>query len=241
MALRPGIEPLSHALARPTPTPARTSLGKCRPRQMRLQATSVATSKAASTRYQRDVTAATAIANAKATLAWVLGKPAELPCGNHWIPNPSANGRGIASRCCPRRASNHALAIASKTRRTLWRMARLPTMNAPIVPATSSAGNCSVANSASLSTHSGDDADALSHRNSEWFNDAYDKVMADSKQAEDPQPLYKQAEEILAAEMPIIPLYHYANVDMISADIQGLPENNVNNTWYGKDLYRVAQ
>ncbi|WP_425434018.1 peptide ABC transporter substrate-binding protein [Loktanella fryxellensis] len=79
------------------------------------------------------------------------------------------------------------------------------------------------------------------HNNGEWFNDEYDQVMADSKQAEDPQPLYQQAEGILAAEMPIIPIYHYANVDMISADIQGLPDNNVNNTWYGKDLYRVAQ
>ena len=41
--------------------------------------------------------------------------------------------------------------------------------------------------------------------------------------------------------MPIIPIYHYANVDMIAEDIEGLPENNVNNTWYGKDLYRTAE
>ncbi|UOA21108.1 Periplasmic murein peptide-binding protein (plasmid) [Sulfitobacter indolifex] len=79
------------------------------------------------------------------------------------------------------------------------------------------------------------------HNNGEFYNDAYDKLMKDSKTAEDPQPLYKEAESILAEEMPIIPIYHYANVDMIAEDIEGLPENNVNNTWYGKDLYRTAE
>ena len=79
------------------------------------------------------------------------------------------------------------------------------------------------------------------HNNGQWFNDQYDKIMADSKTAADPQPLYQQAETLLTDEMPIIPIYHYANVDMIAADIKGLPQNNVNNTWYGKDIYRVAE
>ncbi len=79
------------------------------------------------------------------------------------------------------------------------------------------------------------------HNNGEFFNDAYDKTMKDSKTATDPLELYQQAETILADEMPIIPIYHYANVDMIADDIKGLPENNVNNTWYGKDLYRIAE
>ena len=79
------------------------------------------------------------------------------------------------------------------------------------------------------------------HNNGQWFNDQYDQIMADSKTAADPQPLYQQAETLLTDEMPIIPIYHYANVDMIAADIKGLPQNNVNNTWYGKDLYRVAE
>lgn len=79
------------------------------------------------------------------------------------------------------------------------------------------------------------------HNNGEFYNDAYDQVMKDSKTAEDPLPLYQEAERILAEEMPIIPIYHYANVDMIAEDIKGLPQNNVNNTWYGKDLYRIAE
>ena len=57
------------------------------------------------------------------------------------------------------------------------------------------------------------------HNNGEFYNDAYDKLMKDSKTAEDPQPLYKDAERILAEEMPIIPIYHYANVDMIAEGI----------------------
>ncbi|UTH43912.1 peptide ABC transporter substrate-binding protein [Loktanella salsilacus] len=79
------------------------------------------------------------------------------------------------------------------------------------------------------------------HNNGQWFNDQYDQIMADSKTSADPQPLYQQAETLLTDEMPIIPIYHYANVDMIAADIKGLPQNNVNNTWYGKDIYRVAE
>ena len=79
------------------------------------------------------------------------------------------------------------------------------------------------------------------HNNGKWFNDQYDQIMKDSKTAADPQPLYQQAETLLSEEMPIIPLYHYANVDMINPTIKGLPQNNVNNTWYGKDLYRVAE
>ncbi|SFE66682.1 oligopeptide transport system substrate-binding protein [Roseivivax sediminis] len=79
------------------------------------------------------------------------------------------------------------------------------------------------------------------HNNGEFFNDEYDAVMAESKTAEDPLPMYQEAERILAAEMPIIPIYHYANVDMLSPEIGGIPTENVMQTWYGKDLYRMAE
>ncbi|SLN51152.1 Periplasmic oligopeptide-binding protein precursor [Aquimixticola soesokkakensis] len=79
------------------------------------------------------------------------------------------------------------------------------------------------------------------HNNGEFFNDDYDKLMKDSKTAEDPQPMYTAAEQILADEMPVLPIYHYAKVDMIASDIKGLPTDNVMQTWYGKDLYRVAE
>ncbi|ETX16352.1 peptide ABC transporter substrate-binding protein [Roseivivax halodurans JCM 10272] len=79
------------------------------------------------------------------------------------------------------------------------------------------------------------------HNNGEFFNDEYDQVMKESKTAEDPLPMYQQAETILAEEMPIIPIYHYAKVFMLNEDIKGWPLENVNQTWYAKDLYRVAE
>lgn len=79
------------------------------------------------------------------------------------------------------------------------------------------------------------------HNDAKFANAEYDQLLKDAKTAADPSPNYTRAEEILAAEMPMIPIYHYAKADMVKADIKGLPENNVQQTWYAKDLYRVAQ
>lgn len=79
------------------------------------------------------------------------------------------------------------------------------------------------------------------YNSGKWSNAEYDKLMADSKTAEDPSPLYKRAEEILAEEVPAAFVYHYATVDMINPAIKGLPLDNVLNTWYAKDLYRIAE
>ena len=72
-------------------------------------------------------------------------------------------------------------------------------------------------------------------------NPEYDQLLKEAKTQADPNPNYTRAEEILAAEMPIIPIYHYAKVDMVKPDIKGLPTENVQQTWYAKDLYRIAQ
>ena len=74
-----------------------------------------------------------------------------------------------------------------------------------------------------------------------FANDTYDALLKEAKTMADPNPNYTKAEEILAAEMPMIPIYHYAKVDMVKADIKGLPENNVQQTWYAKDLYRIQK
>ena len=79
------------------------------------------------------------------------------------------------------------------------------------------------------------------HNDIKFDSAEYDKLMKDAKTMADPSPNYTAAEAILTAEMPIIPIYHYAKVDMIKPDIKGLPENNVQQTWYAKDLYRVQQ
>jgi len=74
-----------------------------------------------------------------------------------------------------------------------------------------------------------------------YSNAEYDKLLEDAKTMTDPNPNYTKAEEILAKDMPIIPIYHYAKVDMIKPDIKGIPQHDVMQFWYAKDLYRVAQ
>lgn len=78
------------------------------------------------------------------------------------------------------------------------------------------------------------------HNNGKFFSEEYDQLMKDSKTAEDPNPLYTAAEQILADEMPIIPIYHYAKVEMRNPEIVGLSTEDVMQNWYAKDLYRVA-
>lgn len=79
------------------------------------------------------------------------------------------------------------------------------------------------------------------NNNGKYSNAEYDTLLKDAKTMDDPNPNYTAAEGLLAADMPMIPIYHYAKVDMIKPDIKGLPENNVMQSWYAKDLYRVKQ
>jgi oligopeptide transport system substrate-binding protein len=72
-----------------------------------------------------------------------------------------------------------------------------------------------------------------------YENPAYDTLMKDAKGMADPTANYTKAEEILAADMPIIPIYHYAKVDMVRPDIKGLPMHDAMQFWYSKDLYRT--
>ena len=74
-----------------------------------------------------------------------------------------------------------------------------------------------------------------------YSNAEVDQLMADSKIASDPQPLYTKVEQILADEMGIAPIYHYANTFMLRDGYKGWALNNVENNWYVKDHYRVAQ
>ncbi len=73
-----------------------------------------------------------------------------------------------------------------------------------------------------------------------WSNADYDALMVASKTSEDPQRQYTEAEQILAEDMGIIPVYHYANTFLLDPSIKGFPRENVENNWYVKDFYRVA-
>lgn len=75
-------------------------------------------------------------------------------------------------------------------------------------------------------------------KNEGKFNNAeYDKLLDESVTSEDPNKQYKAAEEILAKELPLIPIYHYAKVDMIKPYVKGLPLDNVMQEWFAKDMY----
>ncbi|MGL5008358.1 MAG: peptide ABC transporter substrate-binding protein [Paracoccaceae bacterium] len=74
-----------------------------------------------------------------------------------------------------------------------------------------------------------------------WSNAEYDALMAEAKTMADPSANYTKAEQIMAAEMPILPLYQYTSNFMLDASIKGYPYDNVQNNWYAKDMYRVAE
>ena len=79
------------------------------------------------------------------------------------------------------------------------------------------------------------------NNDAKYANPAYDALLKDAKTMDDPNPNYAKAEELLAADMPIIPIYHYTQVRAVRKDIKGLPTTNVLNTWYAKNLYRIAE
>ena len=74
-----------------------------------------------------------------------------------------------------------------------------------------------------------------------YSNPKVDELMRASKTAENPDAIYGEVERILAEDMAIIPIYHYANTFLLSADIKGWPHDNVENNWYSRNLYRVAR
>ena len=73
-----------------------------------------------------------------------------------------------------------------------------------------------------------------------YSNPKVDALMRASKTAVDPSRIYAEVEQIIAEDMAIIPIYHYSNTFLLSADIKGWPYDNVENNWYSKNLYRVA-
>ncbi len=78
------------------------------------------------------------------------------------------------------------------------------------------------------------------YNDGKFSNARVDELMVSAKSSSDTQPLYTEVEQILADEMPVIPVYHYSTNMMLSDAIQGWPINNVEQNWYSKDLYRVA-
>ncbi len=68
-----------------------------------------------------------------------------------------------------------------------------------------------------------------------------DELLTQAKTAADPGPLYAEVETIIANEMPVIPIYHYAGVYMLDDDVGNWPVNNVEQNWYSRNLYKIAE
>jgi len=74
-----------------------------------------------------------------------------------------------------------------------------------------------------------------------WNNPDVDRLLKEANSSGDAAVQYKQIEEIAAEEVPIIPVYFYAKVFMQKDNVKGWPYDNVEQTWYAKDLYKVAE
>ena len=79
-----------------------------------------------------------------------------------------------------------------------------------------------------------------SYNDGKYNNPEVDALMAEAKTSDDPMPLYQQIEQIASEEAAIIPIYHYANVLMMSETLENWPLENLLQNWYSKDLYISA-
>ena len=79
------------------------------------------------------------------------------------------------------------------------------------------------------------------YNDGKYSNARVDELMAEAKSSQDTNPLYFEDEEILSQDMPVIPIYHASINMMLSDQIKGWPVNNVEQNWYAKDLYKVAE
>ncbi len=80
------------------------------------------------------------------------------------------------------------------------------------------------------------------YNDGKYSNAEVDKLMSDAKTAADASANYTKVEEILAQDMPVIPVYHYTGVYMLNEAIVGSwPVGNVEQNWYSRDLYKVAK
>ncbi|WP_170457629.1 peptide ABC transporter substrate-binding protein [Ruegeria arenilitoris] len=79
------------------------------------------------------------------------------------------------------------------------------------------------------------------YNDGKYNNAKVDELLAQAKTSDDPAPLYTEVERIIAQETPVIPIYHYAGVYMMDSDVGNWPVNNVEQNWYSKNLYKIAE
>lgn len=79
------------------------------------------------------------------------------------------------------------------------------------------------------------------YNDGKYSNAEVDQIMADAKTSSDTSAGYTRVEQILADEMPVIPVYHYTGVMMLKKNLKGWPFGNVEQNWYSRNLYKVAE
>ena len=78
------------------------------------------------------------------------------------------------------------------------------------------------------------------YNDGKFSNAEVDELMLEARTMSDATSNYTRVEEIMANEMPIIPVYHYTGVFMLRNNLKGWPFNNVEQNVYSRDLYKVA-
>ncbi|UXI00352.1 ABC transporter substrate-binding protein [Photobacterium sp. TY1-4] len=71
------------------------------------------------------------------------------------------------------------------------------------------------------------------------YDSQLDKALTAASDADRAQA-YKQAEALLAKDMPILPIYHYVNARLVNPNLGGYPEHNPEDNIFSKDLYIIA-
>ncbi|OXY83734.1 ABC transporter substrate-binding protein [Oceanimonas doudoroffii] len=84
-----------------------------------------------------------------------------------------------------------------------------------------------------------------SHGNNDgkYSNPGFDRLMSRSRLATDVQArndLYARAEEMLAVDMPLAPIYQYVKARLVQPRVGGYPNNPLDNI-YSKDMYIKAE
>lgn len=73
-----------------------------------------------------------------------------------------------------------------------------------------------------------------------WSSPRYDQLLREARSSDDPNAYYVRAEEILAEEFPVAPIYFYTTVALVSPVLEGYPLENPRNIIYSKDMYLTA-
>lgn len=81
---------------------------------------------------------------------------------------------------------------------------------------------------------------ASNYNDSAYSNPAVDEMLANAKLMDDASAIYTEVEQIIAQDVPIIPIYHYTGAYMMDTDLANWPIGNVEQNWYSRNLYKRA-